>query len=325
MRRSFPTALATYAARAVRSGRRVTGQLKAKDAMNPHAQQRRGFCVGKLPDFSTLSDNPLQEALIDNTQTPPPEQAAFRIDFPAWLDTHSKRDRRMILDMAQGERTGSACRPLPHHRWPYLPAAPRRAGIVGTLPSVTPRAVGAPGHQVRHVFLPEFFNRRSEYPMGPNPASEPRKARKAPERRIELLEPPSPSTDGWFAIRISLITATRRHTRTQSTVYLAREIPAEGMGKGCRGFEVEKLDAEMNPTGETYHVLLDSRDGYRHCDCMGCEKWSHCKHADGLAALCQAGKVKPRYRSAGDMAANDPDCLRPPHGQPGRLWGRTCR
>ena len=78
--------------------------------------------------------------------------------------------------------------------------------------------------------------------MGPNPASETRKVRKAPEHRIELLEPPSPSTGGWFAIRISLSTATRRHTRTQSTVYLVREIPADGMGKGCRGFEVEKLD-----------------------------------------------------------------------------------
>ena len=62
----------------------------------------------------------------------------------------------------------------------------------------------------------------------------------------------------------------------------------------------------MNPMGEVYHVLFDSRDDYRHCDCVGCEKWSHCKHADGLAALCKAGKVKPRYRSAGDMAANDP-------------------
>ena len=101
----FPAALATLAARAVKSGRRVTGQLKAKDAMNPQTQQRKGFCVGKLPDFSTLNDNPLQEALIDNTVTPPPEQAAFRIDFPGWLRTHSNRDRRVILDMAQGERT----------------------------------------------------------------------------------------------------------------------------------------------------------------------------------------------------------------------------
>jgi hypothetical protein len=101
----FPSVLATYAARAVRSGRRVCGQQKAKDAMNDQTQQRHGFSVGKLPDFSTESTNPLAEALADNTQTPPPDAAAFRIDFPSWLAGYSKRDRAIIKEMAQGERT----------------------------------------------------------------------------------------------------------------------------------------------------------------------------------------------------------------------------
>jgi hypothetical protein len=56
--RRFVAALAGYAARAVGSGRRVTGQLKAKDVMNEQTQQRHGFCVSKLPDFATLSENP---------------------------------------------------------------------------------------------------------------------------------------------------------------------------------------------------------------------------------------------------------------------------
>ena len=46
----FPTALATFAARAVRSGRRLAGMDRAKDVLSPLAQQRRGFAVGKLPD-----------------------------------------------------------------------------------------------------------------------------------------------------------------------------------------------------------------------------------------------------------------------------------
>src|SRR5215469_10328327 len=45
----FPTALATYAARAVRSGRRLCGQERTKDVLSHLAQQRRGFSVGKLP------------------------------------------------------------------------------------------------------------------------------------------------------------------------------------------------------------------------------------------------------------------------------------
>ena len=101
----FPTALASYAAKAVRCGRRSYGQVKAGDVLNEHAQQRHGFYVGKVPDFSTLSENPLAEALIDNTRSPVPEQVMFRLDFPAWLRTRTQRDRRLIGDMMTGQRT----------------------------------------------------------------------------------------------------------------------------------------------------------------------------------------------------------------------------
>src|SRR5437763_10566275 len=50
---SFVSALATFAAKAVRSGRRLCGQEKAKDVLSPRAQRRKGFAVCKLPDFST--------------------------------------------------------------------------------------------------------------------------------------------------------------------------------------------------------------------------------------------------------------------------------
>ena len=101
----FALALAIYAARAVKSGRRVTGQLKARDVMSEIAQQRHGFYVGKVPDFSTLSENPLAEALIDNIHSPVPDQVQFRIDFPSWLQTRTYRDRRIIGEMMTGERT----------------------------------------------------------------------------------------------------------------------------------------------------------------------------------------------------------------------------
>lgn len=101
----FPSAIATLAARAVRSGRRVCGQMKAKDALNELTQQRKGFTVGKLPDRSTMEGNPLFDALKDNQHTPPDEQAAFRMDFPAWQGTRSERDRRLIEAMGMGEGT----------------------------------------------------------------------------------------------------------------------------------------------------------------------------------------------------------------------------
>jgi hypothetical protein len=102
---AFPTALASFAARAVRAGRRVAGQEKPKDVLSPVAQARHGFMVEKLPDIATLGDNPLADALADNTMTPPDEQCAFRLDFPAWLALLGDRNRRIAQDMMVGERT----------------------------------------------------------------------------------------------------------------------------------------------------------------------------------------------------------------------------
>jgi len=101
----FPTALASFAARAVRSGRRLCGQERSKDVLSSLAQQRHGFTLSSIPDGSTLSGNVFDEALRDNTQSPPAEQVAFRLDFPAWLLTLSDRDRRVIADLMLGERT----------------------------------------------------------------------------------------------------------------------------------------------------------------------------------------------------------------------------
>src|SRR4051812_26854228 len=101
----FVSAIATYAARAVKSGRRVCGHERARDAMSPVAQRTHGFHVGTLPAVSTLSGSPLEEALKDNTRTPVDDQVAFRLDFPAWLMTYDQRRRDLIGAMAEGERT----------------------------------------------------------------------------------------------------------------------------------------------------------------------------------------------------------------------------
>jgi hypothetical protein len=83
----------------------VAGQESVKDVLCTQAQDRGGFLVEKLPDCGTLSGNPLTEALTDNTQTPPPDAAAFRNDFPRWLSSWGSRHRRIIEDLAFGKRT----------------------------------------------------------------------------------------------------------------------------------------------------------------------------------------------------------------------------
>jgi hypothetical protein len=107
---AFVSALANYAARAVNSGRRVCGHERKKDVLSPVAQRLHGFAVGKLPDFSTLDGSPLEEALIDNTVSPVPEQVAFRLDFPAWRLTHGDRDRSLIDALMLGGRTKEVSR-----------------------------------------------------------------------------------------------------------------------------------------------------------------------------------------------------------------------
>jgi hypothetical protein len=101
----FPMALARRAAQAVHNGRRLCGQEKIKDVLSPRAQQHHNFTVVSLPEGSSLNGNVFDEALIDNTQTPVPDQVSFRIDFPAWRLTRSDRDRRVIDDLMRGERT----------------------------------------------------------------------------------------------------------------------------------------------------------------------------------------------------------------------------
>jgi len=108
--RSFVSTIASFAAKAVRCGRRVCSQERAKDVLSPTAQQRHHFSVSKLPDFSTESSNPLAEALSNNTQTPPDEAAIFRIDFPRWRSNHSRRNQRLIDDMMVGDRTKELAR-----------------------------------------------------------------------------------------------------------------------------------------------------------------------------------------------------------------------
>jgi hypothetical protein len=114
----FPRAIATYAAKAFNSGRRLCGQQKAKDVLSRRAQRLHEFSVESLSGSLQVPHEKLysevggqrqldgfEDRLRDNTHTPPDEQAAFRIDFPAWRLTHSLRNRDLIDDLMRGERT----------------------------------------------------------------------------------------------------------------------------------------------------------------------------------------------------------------------------
>lgn len=108
--KEFVSAIAAFAARALKGGRRLCGQEKANDVLSRQAQARRGFLVSRFPESSTLTGNALEEALHDNATTPVPDQVSFRLDFPAWLSTRSSRDRELIGELITGERNQDTAR-----------------------------------------------------------------------------------------------------------------------------------------------------------------------------------------------------------------------
>jgi hypothetical protein len=115
---SFPVAFAFMVAKAVKSGRRVCGQEKARDVMSPVAQRRHSFKIEPLPSSTARSIEDLwgdvrgqqkqdafEERLQENTVTPVPDQVAFRLDFASWQATLSTRERGIIQAMVRDERT----------------------------------------------------------------------------------------------------------------------------------------------------------------------------------------------------------------------------
>ena len=112
---SFPMVFIFLVARAVRNGRKLCGQAKAKDVLNRATQRRHGFTVYSLiASKRRLFENiyalvhgqheldAYEDRLRDNTVTPPPDAAAFRLDFPRFLADLPARDRQMAMFLSLG-------------------------------------------------------------------------------------------------------------------------------------------------------------------------------------------------------------------------------
>jgi hypothetical protein len=115
--RDFPSVMATFAVLHVKTGRHVGGHQSTTDVLSPQAQASHHFQVASLsrdtppPDWQCDGLRPnrhvansYEERLQDNRQTPVPDQVAFRLDWPAFLQTLTERDRRMALALAEDLR-----------------------------------------------------------------------------------------------------------------------------------------------------------------------------------------------------------------------------
>ena len=96
----FPSVIAIRAVQHVRSDRHVGSRSNGRDVLSRKARHCHGVAVERIATVG-----PWQEALIDNTQTPIPDQVCFRCDVPAWLHTLKRRDRQIAILLAQGYST----------------------------------------------------------------------------------------------------------------------------------------------------------------------------------------------------------------------------
>ena len=108
-RLAFASVLAKFAVRQVRVGRQVGCTLNSNDMSSPYAQLRKRFRLGRLDRFIP-EENCWQEAVVEDLRTPILDQVCFRVDFPEWLKTLPRRDRKIAEALAAGHRTTDIAR-----------------------------------------------------------------------------------------------------------------------------------------------------------------------------------------------------------------------
>jgi hypothetical protein len=100
----YPTPLATYAVARVREGRSIGNPLNARDVTSIRCRRQYGVQIESLDD----GDYEWREIVVEDRRAGPADIAAIRLDFTAWLDSLSSRDRRMAEILATGESTKQA-------------------------------------------------------------------------------------------------------------------------------------------------------------------------------------------------------------------------
>ena len=103
---AFPAAFARFTARAVANGRAVGRTCGTRDVLAPAARRRRGFAVHRLDAPAPPPAGWWRDVLAD-PRADVPDQAAFAVDFPAWLATLTTVKRRVARLLAYGYGTGA--------------------------------------------------------------------------------------------------------------------------------------------------------------------------------------------------------------------------
>jgi hypothetical protein len=106
---AYPTPLAMYAIRQVKSGRHVGSKLNVRDVSSRHCQIRKGIRLGRLDHYDKDAEQ-WKEILVEDHRAGPAEIAAVRIDFASWLASLPGRLRKIVATLAAGEGTVAAAK-----------------------------------------------------------------------------------------------------------------------------------------------------------------------------------------------------------------------
>lgn len=121
--------IAANACRSVKAGRTVASKRAcgqgARDLLLAKALRRAGLGIDSLEALAGPTPGTWQDWLAAGRRSDPAEQAAFRVDFEAWLASLSTRRRRVAALLAEGRTTGEVAR-----RLGVTPAAISQARVV---------------------------------------------------------------------------------------------------------------------------------------------------------------------------------------------------
>ena len=104
---AYPTALAKFAVRQTKEGRKVGGKLNVRDVSSDYCQQRKNLFVERLDHYDS-EEQAWSEVLVEDRRAGPAETAIVRIDFAAWLRFLPRRLRKVATFLANGETTSAA-------------------------------------------------------------------------------------------------------------------------------------------------------------------------------------------------------------------------
>jgi len=105
----YATVLARFGIGHVRAGRSIGTTSNSRDVASKSAQRRHAFAVARLDRYDFRKRRWL-EAVVEDRRTAVADQAAFRIDFPAWLCRLTIRNRRIAEALACGNSTSFVAR-----------------------------------------------------------------------------------------------------------------------------------------------------------------------------------------------------------------------